>query len=134
MSRAEVGGSASAESPTRLRAGQEKTTQAASRGRSKRTCWPAKGDLGRAIRKVRREQKLTIEGLALTAGIHATYLSSIERGQRNPSWQTTCFLAHALQIPLWDLVRQAESAARVREGFERVVAQEHAQAVQGPTQ
>lgn len=124
MSRVEVGGSASAEPPTRQSRGPEKTARSAGRTRSKRTSWPAKGDLGRAIRKLRSEQKLTIEGVALIAGIHPTYLSSIERGRSNPSWQTVCFLARALQVPPWDLVRRAERAARVREGFECVLAQE----------
>lgn len=75
---------------------------------------------------------MTIEGLALTAGIHPTYLSSIERGQRNLSWQTLCFLAGALQVRSWVLVRRAERAAQVREGFQRVLAEEQAR-WNGPT-
>jgi len=126
MSRVEEGGSARAKSHSRQGNGPKKTARSAGRGRSKRTSWPAKGDLGRAIRKLRSERRFTIEGLALIAGIHPTYLSSIERGRSNPSWETLCYLATALRIPLWDLVRRAESAARVREGFEHVLADERA--------
>jgi transcriptional regulator with XRE-family HTH domain len=114
------------EHPSRECTGLEKTVRRAGRARSQKEPWPAKGDLGRAIRKLRGERRLTIEGLAFTAGIHPTYLSSVERGRSNPSWQTLCFLARALQIPLWDLVGRVESAARVREGFERVLAEENA--------
>lgn len=126
MRHAGKGCAASAEHPSRQCAGPERTARRAGRGRSRKESWPAKGDLGRAVRKLRGEHGLTIERLAFTAGIHPTYLSCIERGQRNPSWQTLCFLAGALQIPLWDLVRRVESAARVREVFERVLAEENA--------
>jgi transcriptional regulator with XRE-family HTH domain len=84
------------------------------------------GDLGRAIRKLRSERRASIEMLALAADIHPTYLSGIERGLRNPSWRVLCSLAGALQIPVTDLARRAESAERVREGFERVLAEENA--------
>lgn len=126
MRHAGKGCSASAGQSSRQCAGPERTARRAGRAGSKKESWPAKGDLGRAVRKLRGERRLTIERLAFTAGIHPTYLSCIERGQRNPSWQTLCFLAGALQIPLWDLVRRVESAARVREGFERVLAEENA--------
>ena len=87
---------------------------------------PAMGDLGRAIRGLRRERRMSIEALALAAGIHPTYLSAIERGLRNPSWMVLCALAGALQIPVVDLARRVESAARVREGYERVLQDERA--------
>jgi transcriptional regulator with XRE-family HTH domain len=64
--------------------------------------------------------------LALAADVHPTYLSSIERGLRNPSWRVVRSLAAALQIPVTELARRVESAERVREGFERVLAEENA--------
>ena len=126
MGRAGEGCSAGAEHRSRQCVCPEHMARRAGRAGSKKESWPAKSDLGRAIRKLRGERKLTIERLAFTAGIHPTYLSCIERGQRNPSWQTLCVLARALQIPLWDFVRRVESAARVREGFELVLAEENA--------
>jgi len=87
---------------------------------------PANGDLGRAIRELRGERDVSIEALAFAASIHPTYLSSIERGLRNPSWQVLRSLAAALQIPVADLARCVESAERVREGFERVLEDERA--------
>ena len=75
---------------------------------------------------------VSIEALALAADIHPTYLSSIERGRRNPSWRVLRALASALEIPVADLARRVESAERVREGFERVLAEENAR--QDPNQ
>jgi transcriptional regulator with XRE-family HTH domain len=63
---------------------------------------------------LRRERKVSIEALALAADIHPTYLSSIERGRRNPSWRVLSDLAAALQIPVADLAQRVESAAPVR--------------------
>lgn len=87
---------------------------------------PAMGDLGRAIRGLRRERKVSIEALALAADIHPSYLSSIERGRRNPSWRVLSDLAGALEIPVADLARRVESTERVREGVERVLEDERA--------
>lgn len=105
--------------------------RSASAGRSSRRRYTAagsraNGDLGRAIRELRCERDVTIEGLAFAADVHPTYLSSIERGLRNPSWRVVRSLAGALQIPVADLARRVESAERVREGFERVLAEENA--------
>lgn len=87
---------------------------------------PANGDLGRAIRELRGERDVSIEVLAFAASIHPTYLSSIERGLRNPSWRVVRSLAAALEIPVTELARRVESAERVREGCERVLEDERA--------
>lgn len=86
---------------------------------------PAACDLGCAIRGLRKRRELTIEALALAAQLHPTYLSGIERGRRNPSWAKVCALAHALDTPIAEVTRCAESAQRVRTGIERVIGQEH---------
>jgi transcriptional regulator with XRE-family HTH domain len=130
------GCSASAERPSCGHAASDRTTRTVSsirKGPAKtRACSPAMGDLGRAIRKLRREHKLTIEALAFAASIHPTYVSSIERGLRNPSWLVLCSLADALQITVVDLVQRVESAERVREGYERVLQDERARLMGAP--
>jgi transcriptional regulator with XRE-family HTH domain len=68
-------------------------------------------DLGRAVRRLRQAHRLTIEDLAFAAGVHRTYLSSIERGERNPSWNTLCGLADALGLSVPDLAQEAEAEA-----------------------
>jgi len=80
---------------------------------------PANVDLGVAIRLLRRARRLTIEDLAFAAKMHPTYLSGIERGRRNPTWDKLTALARALDIPVSALARDAEVqmqlAARMRE-------------------
>jgi transcriptional regulator with XRE-family HTH domain len=58
-----------------------------------RTMQPSVADLGRAVRRLRQIRRLSIDALADQAGMHPTYLSAIERGQRNPSWAKLCDLA-----------------------------------------
>jgi transcriptional regulator with XRE-family HTH domain len=65
-------------------------------------------DLGRTIRRLRGERELTIEGLALDAGMHPTYLSGIERGRRNPTWNKLADLAEALEVPVSAIILDAE--------------------------
>lgn len=56
---------------------------------------------------------MTIEDLAHAADIHPTYLSGIERGIRNPTWSKLANLAHGLDTPLSNLVRDAETEAQL---------------------
>ncbi|BDI16153.1 hypothetical protein ANSO36C_19550 [Nostoc cf. commune SO-36] len=55
---------------------------------------------GKAIRRRRREMDLSQEELAERAQLHRTYISSIERGQRNPSLENIEKLAKALNISI----------------------------------
>ncbi len=52
---------------------------------------------------------MTIEDLAHASDIHTTYLSGIERGIRNPTWEKLANIAYALDTPLSNLVRNAET-------------------------
>lgn len=80
---------------------------------------PTNAALGVAIRLLRHAHDLTIEDLAHAADMHPTYLSGIERGRRNPTWDKVTALARALDIPMSMLARDAEVqtqlAARMRE-------------------
>jgi transcriptional regulator with XRE-family HTH domain len=69
-------------------------------------------ELGWALRRIRRAQRLSIEELALAAGMHPTYLSGIERGVRNPTWGKLSSLAAALDLPVSVIARDAETIAR----------------------
>ena len=70
---------------------------------------PTNAALGRAIRRLRRNKQLSIEALALNAGLHPTYLSGIERGERNPTWAKLCDLADTLGVPISAIAGEAES-------------------------
>lgn len=59
---------------------------------------------GRKLRALRAERGLSQEELAFRAGLHRTYVSSSERGERNVSLVNLDRLALALGIPLRELV------------------------------
>ena len=74
---------------------------------------PSNADLGRAIRRLRREQRLTIDGLAHRADIHPTYLSGIERGFRNPTWSKLTAVVEALGSSMATVVHEAETESQL---------------------
>lgn len=65
--------------------------------------------LGTAIR-ARRSAILGLsqERLGEMAGLNRTYVGGIERGVRNPTYRNLVRLAVALDVPLSELVAQAE--------------------------
>lgn len=72
---------------------------------------PSRTFLGQAIRELRHERGLTIEGLAAAANMHPTFVSGIERGRYNPSWEKLADLAVALGVRPSEIARRAESLA-----------------------
>lgn len=59
---------------------------------------------GERLRELRRQQNVSQESLAHAAGLHRTYISSVERGERNISLENIDRLATALGIPLAELM------------------------------
>jgi len=55
-------------------------------------------ELGRFIRSLRSESRLSLRGLSALAGISNPYLSQIERGLRQPSAEILQQIARALHI------------------------------------
>jgi transcriptional regulator with XRE-family HTH domain len=72
---------------------------------------PTRRHLGHAVRRLRQARRMSIEGLAGLAEIHPTYVSSIERGISNPTWDKLCGLADALDITISALAKVAEAEA-----------------------
>lgn len=60
--------------------------------------------VGMNVARLRREQGLTQEEVAERSGFSQQYLSSLERGQRNPTVITLYELAQALGVDHWILV------------------------------
>ena len=56
--------------------------------------------IGPAIRKLRHEQSLTLDDLAAQAGISASHLSRLERGQTLPSFTVLAGIAHVLGVSI----------------------------------
>jgi DNA-binding XRE family transcriptional regulator len=59
---------------------------------------------GERVRARRQSMELSQEALAHAAGIHRTYIGSVERGERNLSLGNAYALADALGTPLRDLL------------------------------
>ena len=58
----------------------------------------ARKALGRVLRTFREARKLSQEELAHRADVDRTYVGSIERGQRNPTFENLWFLLRALEV------------------------------------
>ena len=59
--------------------------------------------VGRRIKELRRARRMTQEELAERTSISAKYLSSIERGLENPTFDTIIKLAYALDVDVAEL-------------------------------
>ena len=61
-------------------------------------------EFGSRVREQRRRRGLSQEGLAEQAGLHRTYIGSVERGERNISLVNILVLAEALDVDAGELV------------------------------
>ena len=59
---------------------------------------------GERVRELRRVRGLSQEALAEHAGLHRTYVGSVERGERNVSLDNIHALADALEVAAPDLL------------------------------
>jgi len=65
---------------------------------------------GDAVRRRRRELGVSQERLAERAQLHRTYISDVERGNRNPSLESITRIARALDLEPSALLRLAEAS------------------------
>jgi transcriptional regulator with XRE-family HTH domain len=61
--------------------------------------------LGRAVKAVRISRGLTQEQVSAASGLHPTYISDIERGARNPSWEAITRLAEGIGVTVEEIGR-----------------------------
>jgi transcriptional regulator with XRE-family HTH domain len=71
--------------------------------------------LSKAIRQLRKEERLSQEALGLRADIHPTWVSHLESGRVNPTWGNVRRIAAALRVPLSLLAALAEELEREHE-------------------
>ena len=64
---------------------------------------------GRILQELRTERGLSQEKLGFEADYHRTYISQLERGQKNPSLKAIFRLAEALGITPSEMIRRIES-------------------------
>lgn len=70
---------------------------------------PLKIAFGKNLRKRRLALGFSQEQLAEESGLHFTYISSVERGERNIALENIYVLVKALKCPLKDLMPNWES-------------------------
>ena len=76
--------------------------------------------LGRRIRTLRTEKKLTQQELGEKADINYKFLGEVERGQQNPSFQVLVKIAAALNIELPELFRFEQEITDRKELIKRI--------------
>lgn len=72
-------------------------------------------------KKLREEQKMTIEQLADLANVHRTTIGLLERGERTPTLQVAQQIAVALGFPLSELLQDAELINKGRFSADEIV-------------
>lgn len=70
--------------------------------------------IGLRIRELRLERGMTLDQLSRSAGISASHLSRLERGQAEPSFTVAAGLASQLGVSLTDLLA-ASTASNSKE-------------------
>jgi len=74
---------------------------------------PTNAQLRRAIRR-RRHAPLSIEALVFAAEPHPNYLSGIERGIRNPTWEKLAYMARANEAAVSTIAHDAKDDPGLR--------------------
>jgi transcriptional regulator with XRE-family HTH domain len=72
---------------------------------------PDAAALGRAVRLIRDERGISQVQLAEATGFMQSWISHVERGARNPSWNNVARLAEGLGVSPAELVKRAEACA-----------------------
>ena len=67
--------------------------------------------IGPAIRKLRHEKDMTLDDLAEQAGISASHLSRLERGQTLPSFTVLAGIAHVLGVSIDEFAQLEQDVA-----------------------
>ncbi|MEK5771632.1 helix-turn-helix transcriptional regulator [Acinetobacter variabilis] len=63
---------------------------------------------GLSLKKIRLKKNLSQEELAYKSNLHRTYISSVERGERNISLINIVHISKALEIPLYELLEEVQ--------------------------
>jgi CheY-like chemotaxis protein len=81
--------------------------------------------LGNAIKEQRNALGISQEELAARAGLHRTYVSEVERGERNPSITSIEKLAHALEVSFTSLFERTGQRSGSGEAIEILLVEDN---------
>ena len=101
-----------------------------------------KGEIGRRIRAVRQEQKMSLRQVAATASLSATHISEIERGHTTPTVGALLRISDALQrethffleaewLPEVSVLRANETAPEIRVNGSRTIVERLTKGIPG---
>lgn len=68
---------------------------------------------GKTIRAIRQSKSISQEELAEMSGLHRTYISDIELGKRNISYENMIRISLALDTRLSDIIKEVEKNAGI---------------------
>ena len=68
---------------------------------------PVLGSVGNVVRKRREDIGLSQDELGHLAGLHRTYIGSVERGERNVTLVSLITICEALQLQPHELLRRS---------------------------
>lgn len=71
---------------------------------------------GRAVRAFRIERGISQEELGFRSGMDRTFVGGIERGERNPTYETLVKLSGGLDVAPQEIVARAEELRAPRAG------------------
>jgi transcriptional regulator with XRE-family HTH domain len=72
---------------------------------------PDAAALGRAVLAVRTEKGISQMQLAEATGFMQSWISQVERGRRNPSWNNVARLAEGLDVSVAELAKRAQTVS-----------------------
>lgn len=75
---------------------------------------PDANALGRAVRAIRTERGLSQVQVAEATGFIQAWISHVEHGRRNPSWNNVVRLAEGLGVSVSELAKRAEACAQAK--------------------
>jgi transcriptional regulator with XRE-family HTH domain len=71
-------------------------------------------------KRIREKKGLTIEQLADLANVHRTTIGLLERQERTPTLQVATQIAHALEMPLAELIHEAELISKGKSSAQKM--------------
>jgi transcriptional regulator with XRE-family HTH domain len=80
---------------------------------------PAHAAFGNAIREIRTQRGISQEALADKCGLDRTYISGIERGERNPSLTNILKIAGALEVRAAEIHDRADAILAASKGSKK---------------